>query len=136
MKRMFSDCTLPYKEIDKIKKRILDAQVNIDKLNSILQKEEEEKKLLIWGIQKVFREEYDRFKHAYELRKLDDCYTIYMKMAKAINESGIQLPFIKSIKIKLNNMMQCLEILVNSRMNACPIVSTSNNAKTQYLDAV
>ena len=133
---MFSDCTLPYKEIDKIKKRILDAQVNIDKLNSILQKEEEEKKLLIWGIQKVFREEYDRFKHAYALRKLDDCYTIYMKMAKAINESGIQLPFIKAIKIKLNNMMQCLEILVNSRMNACPIVSTSNNAKTQYLDAV
>ena len=136
MKRMFSDCTLPYKEIDKIKKRILDAQVNIDKLNSILQKEEEEKKMLIWGIQKVFREEYDKFKHAYALRKLDDCYTIYMKMAKAINESGIQLPFIKAIKIKLNNMMQCLEILVNSRMNACPIVSSSNNAKTQYLDAV
>ena len=51
---MFSDCTLPYNEIDKIKKRILDAQVNIDKLNSILQKEEDEKKLLIWGIQKVF----------------------------------------------------------------------------------
>ena len=59
-----------------------------------------------------------------------------MKMAKAINESGIQLPFIKAIKIKLNNMMQCLEILVNSRMNACPIVSNSNNAQTQYLDAV
>lgn len=136
MKRMFSDCTLPYKEIDKIKKRILDAQVNIDKLTSIFQKEEEEKKMLIWGIQKVFREEFDKFKHAYALKKLDDCYSIYMKMAKAINESGIQLPFIKTIKIKLNYMMQCLENLVNLRMNSSPIVSGMNNAKTHYLEAV
>lgn len=136
MKNMFFDCQLQYKEIDKIKKRIIDAQVNIDKLTSILQKEEEEKKMLIWGIQKVFREEYDKFKHAYALKKMDDCYSIYMKMAKAINESGIQLPFLKAIKIKLNYMMQCLENLINSRIDAYPIVSTMNETKSLYLEAV
>ena len=57
-------------------------------------------------------------------------------MAKAINESGIQLPFLKAIKIKLNYMMQCLENLINSRIDAYPIVSTMNETKSLYLEAV
>ena len=136
MKDMFLNCQLHYKEIDLIKKRILDAQINIDKLSSLLLKEENEKRMLIWSIQQLFKDEYDKFKHAYALKKLGDCRTIYIKTAKAIYESGINLPFIIAIKKKLTYMEQCIKNLIDLGCRSKKELPSIQNYNISYLNAV
>ena len=136
MKEMFFNCQLPYKEIDKIKQRITAAQVNIEKLSSLLLKEEQEKNMLIWGIQQLFNNELDKFKHAYALRKLGDCCTIYLKIATAVNDSGINLPFIMTIKKNLSYMEECLENLIELKHQANLCLQKTQGQSINYLKAV
>ena len=136
MKEMFFNCQLPYKEIDKIKQRITAAQVNIEKLSSLLLKEEQEKNMLIWGIQQLFNNELDKFKHAYALRKLGDCCTIYLKIATAVNDSGINLPFIMTIKKNLSYMEECLENLIELKHQANLCLQKTQGHSINYLKAV
>ena len=136
MTTLFMGFQLPYKEIDKIKNRIIDAQENINKLSSLLLQEEEEKKRLIWEIQQIFKKEYEDFKHAYALRKLGDCHSIYLKMAKIIYESGLNLPFMKALKTKLSYMGQCVENLIDLKTQSHTYKREFEANATSYLEAV
>ena len=105
-------------------------------MSSLLLKEENEKRMLIWSIQQLFKEEYDKFKHAYALKKLGDCRTIYIKTAKAIYESGINLPFIIAIKKKLTYMEQCIKNLIDLGCRSKKELPSIQNYNISYLNAV
>lgn len=90
--------------ITKIKNRIASAKKNIDKLTSILAKEEDKKKKLIWGIQQAFKQKVDTFNQAFALSKINECYNIYYGVVEAISSFHLNMPFMKAIRAKIEIM--------------------------------
>lgn len=104
VKDCFSKIDIEDKEIEKIKVRIGGAQKNIDKLSSIMKEEEQQKRLLVWGIKQAFKKQYELFVRAFALRKVKDCHQIYNKVKTIIESSSVSMPFMSSLKEKLDDM--------------------------------
>lgn len=126
-RKLFFAINVDNKEIAKIKKRIEDAQLNIEILERRFSEKEEIKKKMIWSIQQSFKKELDKFNHAFALRKLGDCYDIDIKLSTAICGSNIQLPFIKALKKRLENMEMKLETLENLLSNKVVAIPANAN---------
>ena len=84
LKKLFFDLTIEHPQIEKIRKRILSAQDNINILTEKIKKKEDERKSLIWSIQQSFKKDYENFNRAFALRKRAECYNIFFKINDAL----------------------------------------------------
>lgn len=109
---VFDSVDTEIKDIQKMKQRLQQAKTeNIDKLEREFLEEQKrkeaeiaEEKKLIWSIQCIIREDYDRFKHAFALRKKGECKAIVDKITTALAMFPLDKPFLKAVRKKANEM--------------------------------